>query len=96
MEATQSFATTDDLFAALRVPEVRGVLLQACADADVRSEALRALLQDRYGDLLASADEAAAMRASVRDLAALKEQIRRFLTPTGRVEHTCDGPCDPQ
>ena len=33
---------------------------------------------------------------SVRDLAALKEQIRRFLTPTGRVEHTCDGPCDPQ
>ena len=26
-EATQSFATTDDLFAALRVPEVRGVLV---------------------------------------------------------------------
>lgn len=33
---------------------------------------------------------------SIRDLMALKEQIGRFLTPTGRVEHTCDGPCDPQ
>lgn len=33
---------------------------------------------------------------SVRDLAALKTQITRFLQPTGRVEHTCDGPCDPQ
>lgn len=33
---------------------------------------------------------------SIRDLMALKEQIRRFLAPMGRVEHTCDGPCDPQ
>lgn len=33
---------------------------------------------------------------SVRDLAAAKEQIGRFLRPMGRVEHTCEGPCDPQ
>jgi pimeloyl-ACP methyl ester carboxylesterase len=32
----------------------------------------------------------------VRDITELKEQIRRFLQPGGRVEHTCDGPCDPQ
>ena len=31
-----------------------------------------------------------------RDIPALKEQIRRFLTPTGRVEQTCTGPCDPE
>ncbi len=31
-----------------------------------------------------------------RDIPALKEQIRRFLTPTGRVEQTCAGPCDPE
>ena len=40
---TTTFATSDDLFVALRVPEIRGVLLQACADSDVRSDALRAL-----------------------------------------------------
>jgi hypothetical protein len=33
---------------------------------------------------------------SIRDLTAAKEQITRFLRPDGRVEHTCDGPCDPQ
>ncbi len=33
---------------------------------------------------------------SARDITALKEQIRRFLQPAGRVEQTCDGPCDPQ
>jgi len=33
---------------------------------------------------------------SIRDLPALKRQIVRFLQPMGRVEHTCDGPCDPQ
>ncbi len=33
---------------------------------------------------------------SIRDIAALKEQIHRFLQPMGRVEATCDGPCDPQ
>ncbi len=37
-----------------------------------------------------------AAHGSTRDIAALKEQIRRFLQPAGRVEQTCDGPCDPE
>ena len=33
---------------------------------------------------------------TVRALPALIRQITTFLTPTGQVTHTCDGPCDPQ
>lgn len=33
---------------------------------------------------------------TVRALAAAIRQITTFLTPTGQVTHTCDGPCDPQ
>ncbi|MDP3278512.1 MAG: hypothetical protein Q8Q09_25200 [Deltaproteobacteria bacterium] len=32
---------------------------------------------------------------TLRDRPTVREQIRRFLRPDGRVEHTCDGPCDP-
>lgn len=32
----------------------------------------------------------------IRRLPSLIEQIRRFLRPDGRVEHTCDGVCDPE
>jgi hypothetical protein len=32
----------------------------------------------------------------VRRLAAVQEQMDRFFQPDGRVEHTCDGPCDPE
>jgi len=33
---------------------------------------------------------------AIRRLPSLVEQIRRFLTPDGQVEHTCDGVCDPE
>ncbi|MBI2894933.1 MAG: hypothetical protein HYY06_15370 [Deltaproteobacteria bacterium] len=33
---------------------------------------------------------------AIRRLPALIEQIRRFFRPEGQVEHTCDGPCDPE
>jgi len=33
---------------------------------------------------------------AIRRLPSLIEQMRRFFTPDGRVEHTCDGPCDPE
>ncbi len=33
---------------------------------------------------------------TVRALPALIRQITTFLTPTGQVTHTCDGPCDPE
>ncbi|MBI5160956.1 MAG: hypothetical protein HY996_06040 [Micrococcales bacterium] len=33
---------------------------------------------------------------AIRRLPALIEQLRRFFRPDGRVEHTCDGPCDPE
>jgi len=32
----------------------------------------------------------------VRRLEAAKEQLDRFLRPGGRIEHTCDGVCDPE
>lgn len=32
----------------------------------------------------------------VRRLAAAQEQMDRFFRPDGRVEHLCDGPCDPE
>jgi hypothetical protein len=71
-----TFSTTDELFTALRLPEIRQVLLQACQDSDVRSDALKALLQDRYADLLSTADEASGMLSSVRSLVEKVEELR--------------------
>ena len=76
MSKDVTFSTTDELFSALRLPEIRQVLLQACQDSDVRSEALKALLQDRYADLLSTADEASGMLTSVRSLVDKVEELR--------------------
>jgi trimeric autotransporter adhesin len=71
-----SFNTTDELFTALKVSEIRKVLLQQCQESDLRSEALKALLQDRYSDLLSTADEASGMLESVRSLVENVEELR--------------------
>jgi hypothetical protein len=36
------------------------------------------------------------VHGAVRNLAAGQEQISRFFRTNGAVEHTCDGPCDPE
>lgn len=70
------FHTTDELFAALQIPEIRRVLLQTASDASQRSDALKQLLQDRYGDIIGIADEASSMLDGVKELVAKVDQLR--------------------
>jgi trimeric autotransporter adhesin len=70
------FHTTDELFAALTVPEIRRVLLQTASDADETGNALRTLLKERYTDFISTADEAASMLAGVRQLVDKVEGLR--------------------
>lgn len=50
-------------------------------------------IQNPTGNVPAPDNEA---HGAIRRLPALIEQIRRFFRPDGRVEHTCDGVCDPE
>ena len=45
---------------------------------------------------LKEAEEGINVHESVRRNAKIKEQIDNFLQPDGVIEHTCDGPCDPE
>ena len=44
----------------------------------------------------ASAPRANDVHEGVRRLGVVREQIDRFLRADGQIEHTCDGPCDPE
>ena len=60
--------STDELFQALPVREVRALLARARVDAAGKAAALRELVGDRYADLLDTADEAAALTSGVGEL----------------------------
>ena len=45
---------------------------------------------------LKEVEEGINVHESVRRNAKIKEQIDNFLQPDGVIEHTCDGPCDPE
>ena len=74
--ATLSVHTTDELFTALPPREVRQLLSRTRGDADAKSEALRSLVGDRYGDLLGTADDAARLLDGVRSLTDRVEELR--------------------
>lgn len=45
---------------------------------------------------LPTEDELNGVHEDVRRNAKIKEQIDLFFQPNGQIEHTCDGPCDPE
>lgn len=71
------FHTTEDLFGALSTSEIRRVVLTTSAEAMSRGESLKALVGDRYGDLIGTADEAAEMYRGVRELESRINELRR-------------------
>ena len=71
------FHTTEELFGALSIPEIRRVVLQSASEAESRGETLKVLVGDRYGDLIGTADEAAEMFRGVQRLETRIKDLRR-------------------
>lgn len=70
------FHTTDDLFAALQIPEIRKVILQTIDEKQNYRTELQELLQEKYTDLLSIADEANYMLHGVQALVQHIDQLR--------------------
>lgn len=81
------FHTTDELFATLRVREIRKVLLQTAGDAAARGEGLRNLVGDQYTSLLDTAADASSM---LRGVASLAERVTDAQKTAKRLFAMCD------
>ena len=71
------FHTTEELFGALSIPEIRRVVLQSASEAESRGETLKVLVGERYSDLIGTADEAAEMFRGVQRLETRIKDLRR-------------------
>ncbi len=80
-------------------PSMRQVPAVSLVDAPTDGSALQYFFFpiDPLPDTFASpADEGNEVHEAVRRLAAGQDQVDRFLQPGGRIEHTCEGVCDPE